>query len=153
MDVLDRLARAARAHDVQIAVAESLTSGSLASEVGAGDEASEWFRGGVVAYQTDVKERVLGVTPGIDPCSAECARQLAVGVRELLGADVAVSVSGVGGPEPEDGHEPGTVYVGWSAPGTIGDRLFSFDGDPDDVLRQSVAAAIAILVELLEDSD
>ena len=64
MSTADELARVVRARGVRVAVAESLTSGMLASQVGSGEGSSEWFAGGIVAYGTDVKERVLGLTPG-----------------------------------------------------------------------------------------
>src|SRR5687767_3132995 len=111
----DRIADAALRRRVRVAIAESLTCGLLASELGKGHDATEWFAGGVVAYQTDVKRRVLKVRAGVDPCSADCAEQLATGVRALLDADLAVSATGVGGPDAEDGHAPGTVYLGWSS--------------------------------------
>src|SRR5690349_20430325 len=120
MEELAQLSRTARAEGLRIAVAESLTSGQVAHTVGAGEHAAEWFAGGIVAYLVDVKERVLGVPPGTDPCSATCAEQLAIGARELFDADVSVSTTGVGGPDPEDGHAPGTVFLGWATPTEFG---------------------------------
>ena len=148
-----RLADAAARTGTTCAVVESLTSGKLAAEVGRGANAQEWFAGGIVAYQTRVKEDVLGLTPGTDPCSAACAEQLARGGRDVLGADVAVSTTGVGGPDPQDGHEPGTVYLGWATPEGAGHRLLHRDGDPAEVLDAAVAAALALLCELVDDSD
>lgn len=148
---LDRLARAGRG-GVRVAVAESLTSGLLCSQVGKGEDASIWFAGGVVAYLTRVKQTVLGVRPGTDPCSSTCAVQLAVGVRSLMGADVAVSTTGVGGPDPEDGHEPGTVYLGWATPSACGHRLLRLRGSPAEVLDDTVAAALSLLTELAEST-
>jgi nicotinamide-nucleotide amidase len=149
MTDIDRIADAALRRGIRIAVAESLTSGLLASEVGKGHDAAEWFAGGVVAYRTDVKENVLGVRQGIDPCSGECAEQLAAGVRRLLDADVAVSATGVGGPEPEDGHPPGTVYLGWSTGIGVGHRLLELDGDPTQILDRTVVRALELLAEVL----
>lgn len=140
------LSALARERCLRIAVVESLTSGGLAHAVGAGDEASEWFAGGIVAYMTDVKEHVLGVSAGVDPCSAECAEQLAAGGRELFAADVCVSTTGVGGPESEDGHAPGTVYIGWAIEGEHGHRLLQLDGSPEQVMDASIAAATELLV-------
>lgn len=150
-DRTERLAAAARDRDVRIAVAESLTCGKLASTVGDGNDAESWFAGGVVAYQVQVKESVLGVEPGIDPCSAECAEQLALGVRELLGVDIAVSTTGVGGPDPQDGHEPGTVYIGWATEDGAGHTRFDLPGGPDRVLDRTVDEAVAILERLVRD--
>jgi nicotinamide-nucleotide amidase len=146
----DDIADQALCRGIRIAVAESLTCGLLASELGKGHDAAEWFAGGVVAYRRDVKERVLGVHPGVDPCSEECAEQLAAGVRGLLDADVAVSATGVGGPDPEDGHRPGTVYLGWSAGVGVGHLLLQLEGDPEDVLAETVAQCVSVLEELLE---
>lgn len=146
MDDVTRLSLVARARGLRIAVVESLTSGRLAAEVGAGEAAVEWFAGGVVAYMTDVKEHLLGVTSGIDPCSAECAEQMAAGAREMFGADICVSTTGVGGPGSEDGHPPGTVYLGWACEGSHGYRRLNLRGDPATVLSGTVAAAMRLLV-------
>ena len=146
---IDRLADTARERGLRIAVAESLTCGKLASTVGAGTDAENWFAGGVVAYQMEVKEDVLGVQPGIDPCSSACAEQLARGVKRLLGVDVAVSTTGVGGPDPQDGHPPGTVFLGWATSDGEGHRQLALDGSPEEVLAQTVDASIALLDELV----
>lgn len=71
---------------------------------------------------------------------------MAVGVRWLLSADVAVSTIGVGGPEPEGGHPPGSVFLGWATSDACGHERLSLSGDPDDVLSQTVARALALLV-------
>lgn len=140
----------ARERSLRIAVVESLTTGAFAHAVGAGDAASEWFAGGIVAYMTDVKEVLLGVAPGTDPCSAECAEQLASGGRELFGADLCVSTTGVGGPEPEDGHAPGTVYLGWAVEGDHGHRLLELNGSPEEVMEMTIDAAIDLLAARAE---
>lgn len=146
------LARVARVRGLRVAVAESLTSGMLAASVGSGERSSEWFAGGVVAYGTDVKERVLGLRPGTDPCSAECATQLARGTRDLLRADVVVATTGIGGPEPVDGHAPGTVYLGWVAPSGEGATRLQLAGDPPEVLQATSDAALDLLVRLASAS-
>jgi len=144
-EVVARIATAALERGTQIAVAESLTCGTLCKTLGLGERSSEWLTGGVVAYQTRAKIDVLGLEPGTDPCSPECAEQLAVGVRELLGADLAVSTTGVGGPGPDGGHEAGTVYLGWATARGRGHRGFQFDGEPDEVLEQTVGAALDMI--------
>jgi len=145
MDDVAQLSRLARARGLRVAVAESLTSGTLAGAVGEGEQASEWFAGGIVAYMIDTKERLLGLQPGTDPCSAACAEQLARGARELFDVDIAVSTTGVGGPDAEDGHPPGTVFLGWATRSAAGHRQLSIDGDPDRVLTATVEAAVRML--------
>lgn len=140
------LADLARHRDLRVAVAESLTSGALASAIGAGPEASTWFGGGIVAYLPEVKERVLGFPSDRDPTSAECAEQLARGARELFDADVCVSTTGVGGPDADDGHPAGTVFLGWATRDEAGHRQLTFGGEPEDVLEATVEAAVELLI-------
>jgi nicotinamide-nucleotide amidase len=84
------------------------------------------LKGSVVAYMSDVKQSVLGVTAD-KVVSAECAGQMAEGVRMLTGADVGLSVTGVAGPEPQDDQPVGTVFFGLALPGrdveAVGTRL------------------------------
>lgn len=151
MDDIEHLSRIARSTGLRIAVAESLTSGRLASTVGAGEGAGSWFVGGIVAYLRDVKERVLEIEKGVDLCSAECAEQLALGAASLFDADVCVSTTGVGGPDAEDGHPPGTVFLGWAVRGETGHRLLRIDDEPAAVLEATVAAALRMLVARAEE--
>ncbi|WP_405371873.1 MULTISPECIES: CinA family protein [unclassified Microbacterium] len=149
-DQVERLAEIAGDAGIVCAVVESLTSGKLAAEVGRGASAQDWFAGGIVAYQVRVKEQVLGLEPGIDPCSAACAEQLARGAQKLLGADVVVSTTGVGGPDEQDGHPPGTVYLGWARGDELGHRLLQVSGEPEEVLGAAVDAALDLLLEVAE---
>ncbi|MEO7427919.1 MAG: competence/damage-inducible protein A, partial [Acidimicrobiales bacterium] len=101
-----------------MAVAESLTGGLVASRIVAVPGSSEWFRGGVVAYDSQVKQDVLGVPEG--PVVSEAAAMaMADGVRRLLGADVGLSTTGVAGPAEQEGQPPGTVWLGLA----IGDQV------------------------------
>ncbi len=142
---IDHLSALALSDGLRIAVVESLTSGGLAHAVGAGDEASRWFAGGIVAYMTDVKQHLLHLTAGVDPCSAECAEQLALGGLELFAADVCVSTTGVGGPDSEDGHPAGTVYLGWAVHDQHGHEHLQLEGGPDAVMAATIEAAIRML--------
>lgn len=142
---LERLSEVARERGLRVCVAESLTSGRLANTVGAGDGAGEWFAGGIVAYFTEIKERVLGLTPGTDPVSATSAEQLAEGARQLFDADLCVSTTGVGGPGSDGGHPAGTVYVGWASTEGVGHRMLALEGDPQEILDETVDTATKLL--------
>lgn len=144
----DEIGGLARDRSLTIAAAESLTSGAIASAFGRGDEASEWFAGGVVAYAERVKREVLGVTAE-SVLTAQCARELATGVADLLGADVAVAVTGVGGPDPEEGLPPGTVYAAVAVGERVTDAAWRFDGDPSAVVEQTVVAALRLVRDAL----
>ena len=98
------------ARGLTLAVAESLTGGLVASRLVDVAGASGWFRGGVVSYAPEVKFSVLGVPEG-PVVSAETAAAMATGVRDLLGADVGLGVTGVAGPDALEGEPPGTVHL------------------------------------------
>jgi nicotinamide-nucleotide amidase len=136
------------ASGLSIAVAESLTGGQLSARLAALPDASEWFRGGIVAYAAEVKYDLLGVPRG-PVVSAAAAAAMAEGTCRVLGADVAIAVTGVGGPDPAEGEPPGT---GWFAlhHGTQHEpRKERFSGEPVAVLRQTSDHAIAMLTDHL----
>jgi nicotinamide-nucleotide amidase len=145
---IDDIASRALERGAVIAVAESLTSGLILSELGRGEDAAEWFAGGAVTYSTTVKQRLLGVTPG-PVITAQCAEEMASGVARRFDADIAISTTGAGGPDAEEGRPAGTVYFGWAAAGRTGSELHHFDGPPAAVLDRTVDAALRLLRRLL----
>jgi nicotinamide-nucleotide amidase len=101
-----------------VAVAESMTGGLVSSRMVDVPGSSAWFKGGVVSYDSEVKFDLLHVPRG-PVVSEDAAKQMAVGVRELLGADVGLSITGVAGPAEQDGQPVGTVWFGIA----IGDEV------------------------------
>ena len=127
-----------------VAVAESLTGGLLCSRFARRKGAGDWFRGGVVAYSRSTKERLLGI--GDAPVVSESAAcSMAQSVARLLSADLAVAVTGVGGPDPEDGIPPGTVWIATYTAGRTEARLHHFDGDTTAICAQTCDTAEALL--------
>jgi nicotinamide-nucleotide amidase len=99
--------------------------------------------GGVVSYVTQAKRDVLGVEG--DVVTADAAMQMATSVRALFGADVGVGVTGVAGPERQEGQPVGTVFVAWAVPeGTRWCRL-ACAGAPDQIRREVVEQALALV--------
>jgi nicotinamide-nucleotide amidase len=152
MEQVDRrgaeLARVAAGADVSIAVAESLTGGALASRLARLPEASTWFRGSVVAYASSVKHELLGV-PDVHVVSEPSARAMAEGVSSLLRAEVAISVTGEGGPEPQDDVPVGTVWMAITDGGRTTARHLRLDGGPAAVVQGTCDAAVDWLTEHL----
>ncbi len=107
--------RAATGAGLTVAVAESLTAGAVCARIADVPGASLVLRGGVVAYATDVKAGLLGVPDLLlaqrGPVDPDVAVAMADGVRRRLGADIGAATTGVAGPGPADGHDPGTVYI------------------------------------------
>lgn len=145
----EAIARAAMRDGRTIAVAESLTGGKISCHLGAAPDSSDWFRGCLVAYASDVKHRVLGVPDG-PVVSGPAAAAMATGVAELLGADLAVAVTGVGGPDPQEDEPPGTVWFGVSSHGEVTTGLQRWDGEPEEVLDRTTAHALVLLERALE---
>lgn len=132
-----------------VACAESLTGGSLSARLAAAPESSTWFQGGVVAYTVQTKNRVLNVPPG-PVVTAACAETMANEVAQLLHADVAVAVTGVGGPGFEEGHPPGTVYFALFDDGEIITSQYThFDGSPEQVVDDTTTFVLAQLLDHL----
>ncbi len=128
----------------QLAVAESLTGGLLSAAIAQGKDARRWFKGGVVAYQRAVKETLLHVSEG-PLVSERCACEMAAGVAALLHADIGLAITGVGGPDPDEGHEPGTVWVAVRTPmGTRAEHLQIGGTSPDEVCSLSCRHAIEL---------
>lgn len=144
-EIARQVSRAALARGLTVGTAESLTAGVIATHLGGAGDASEWFRGAVVAYAKGVKFELLGVRPG-PVITAECARQMADGARRVLGTDVAVAVTGAGGPGPEEGQPAGTVYLAVAGPAGTEVEHRQFPGDPDRVVQQTVEAALTLLL-------
>jgi nicotinamide-nucleotide amidase len=141
-----------------LAVAESLTGGLLTSALVDVPGASAVLTGGVVAYDTALKHSVLGVDAVVlaahGAVHPDVAVQMAVGVRTALAvrgepAAIGLSTTGVAGPDPQDGQEPGTVFIGLA----IGHEVRSFplqlEGDRRSIREQTVQRALEILERFL----
>jgi nicotinamide-nucleotide amidase len=133
-----------------IGLAESVTGGMMAARLVGVAGASKWFRGGVVSYASEVKFDVLGVTPG-PVVSGDAAMQMAVGALRVLGSSVGLSVTGVAGPEEQDGQPVGTVFVGL----VIGQSTptfaeFRVPGDRERVRQYATISALNFLRQQLQ---
>lgn len=150
----ERIAARCTAAGLRVGVAESCTGGLVAAALSSRPGASAWLRGGVVSYATDVKRGLLGVDAGLladkGPVSAEVAAAMARGARLALGADLAVSVTGLAGPDgdPERDIPVGTVFLGWSGPNGSGAEKRFFSGNRGEVRAAARDAALELLLRV-----
>ena len=135
-----------------LVTAESLTGGGIGAALTAVSGASAVYKGGVISYTNEVKHGVLGVPEEIleahGAVSAPVAEAMAVGVRKLLDADVAVSVTGLAGPGGDDyGNPVGTVFIGYAdwERSLYVHRLFT--GSREEVRKQTIEAALKLVLE------
>lgn len=149
-----------------LATAESVTGGQLGATITSIPGASKIFRGGVIAYATDLKSSLLGVSSSVladgGAVQAQVALEMAIGVASKLGADFGLAVTGVAGPASQDGHLPGTVFVACvmrddqgSVVDSVVDELHLIpEGEDsreerDQVREETVAAALELLLTML----
>lgn len=142
---------------VSVGTAESLTGGLLCAALVDVPGASVGVRGGVVSYATEVKRDVLGVPADLlaahGTVSRPCAEAMATGARRVLGADWAVSTTGVAGPEPSEGKAVGTVHV--AVAGVVdgeqitAHRALTLDGDRSAIRSATVTEALRLLHDTL----
>lgn len=141
-----------RARGWTVATAESLTAGLLASTLAEVPGCSDVLRGGVVAYQADLKSTVLGVP--VTEVDAGVVRQavaeeMASGARTRLGADVGVATTGVAGPEPHAGEPVGSVWIAVASPTGVASSHLSLTGDRRSIRRATVTASLDLLLRQL----
>ena len=139
-----------RAGQQTVAVAESLTGGLVAASLTDIPGASVSFRGGVVAYATELKARLLGVDTRLlarhGAVHPQVAAGMADGVRSRLMASFGVATTGVAGPDPQDGQPVGTVHIAVSAADDTVVRTIALSGDRDEIRRLAVERALGLLL-------
>ena len=147
----ERIAATALQGGIRVGVAESLTSGAIASTLGAASDAGEWFSGGIVAYRPEVKFDVLGVPPG-PVITATAAQRMATGCARVLASTATVAVTGAGGPGPQEGPRAGTVFIAVRTEHDETVQQCWFPGDPRTVVMKTVEAALELLATTLENA-
>ena len=145
-----------------VGVAESLTGGLLVAELIRPPGASAVVRGGIVAYNTELKHSLLGVDVSVlavhGPVHPDVARQMAAGVRaaltvEGLPADIGISTTGVAGPDPQGGQPVGTVFVGIAIGIEIHVLELALEGDREAIRSTVVYESLLELTRLLALSE
>jgi nicotinamide-nucleotide amidase len=133
------------ARGITLGVAESLTGGLIASRLVNVPGASAWFRGGVVAYHEQVKFDVLGVPVG-PVVSEAAAAAMAQGVCRATGSDVGLGITGVAGPDDQEGVAPGSIFIGLRLPdGSTSTRELHLPGDRERVRQYGAISALDLL--------
>jgi nicotinamide-nucleotide amidase len=136
-----------------VAVAESLTGGALAAALVDVPGVSATFRGGVIAYATELKSELLGVDAALlaarGPVDPDVAVAMAAGVRDRLGATWGLATTGVAGPDPQDGHPPGVVLVAIAGPDDAGVEALALEGGRAAVRAAAVSGALELLLAVL----
>jgi len=155
MTLEEELGEKLRNRKLTIAVAESCTGGLLGSRVTDVPGSSEYFLGGVIAYQNEVKESLLHVPQDViashGAVSAQTVEAMASGCRELFKCDIAVSITGIAGPGGGSAEKPvGLVYVGLATASGMISRRFQWDRSRIQNKESSVRAAMEMILAALQ---
>ncbi|MFD3698253.1 CinA family protein [Streptomyces sp. NPDC058646] len=142
--------------DQTLAVAESLTGGMVAAEITAVPGASRSFRGSVTAYATELKHQVLGVDAALlaaeGAVNGRVAEEMAAGVRRVLGASWGIAITGVAGPDPQDGQPVGTVYVAVAGPEVRKTARLWLNGSRAEIRKESARTVLELLSSQLREN-
>ena len=135
-----------------LATAESCTGGMIGAMLTSVSGASKVYKGGVISYWSEVKQNLLNVAEedlrNLGPVSMQVAGAMAQGARKALHADVAISVTGLAGPDGDEfGRPVGTVFVGFDNGAKAVVKQHHFSGDREAVRRQAAEAALKLILE------
>ena len=150
MTLAERLVRLYAEKRLTCATAESCTGGGVSAAITDVPGASAIYLGGVVVYTESAKRTLLGVPQEIlsthRAVSRECAESMAVAIRDRLGADIAVSVTGLAGPGGDGAHPAGHVRFALATPDGVHSTLCQFPGDRPAVRTAAVSHALSLLL-------
>lgn len=140
-----------RQKQLKLGTAESCTGGLVGTILTAVSGASDVFLGGIIAYDNKAKREILGVSAETlekyGAVSERAASEMVAGAAKILGAHLAVSITGIAGPSGGSDAKPvGTVHIGIWADGSLIPTVQHFDGDRNAVRIQAAASAISRLL-------
>lgn len=135
-----------------LATAESCTGGMIGAALTSIPGASKVYKGGIISYWSEVKQNLLNVNPEdlekLGPVSMQVAGSMAQGARQALHADIAISVTGLAGPDGDEfGRPVGTVFVGFDSGAEIVVKRYCFEGDRNSIRNQAAKAALELILE------
>ena len=133
-----------RARSLSLGLAESVTGGLVAARLTGVPGASEVFRGSIVSYASEVKYDLLGVPEG-PVVTAEAAAEMAAGARRVLGAHIGLALTGVAGPDEQEGQPVGTLHVGLASDDGVTTASLRLPGTRDQMRQFSVISSLDLL--------
>ena len=151
--VLDR----ARERGLRIAVGESCTGGMLGARITAIPGSSDVFAGGVIAYDDEVKVKMLGVDPATlrahGAVSEQTAREMAAGIRRAIGAQIGVAITGIAGPGGGSVEKPvGLVWLAADVDGQARASHRVYPGNREEIRQRAAQAALDLVRRMLGDA-
>ena len=155
MSILESLHDLCVSKGISVAVAESCTSGLIASKLTLKSGSSTFFKGGIIAYQNDIKIKILGVDEQAilqyTAVSTEVVKQMAEEVRKSFLADYSIATSGYAGPSGGTSNNPtGTVFIAISSASGVDVERFIFSGDRQGIVSQASEKSLSLLYDAIK---
>jgi len=155
MSILESLHDLCVSKGVSVAVAESCTSGLIASKLTLKSGSSSFFKGGIIAYQNGIKIKLLGVDEQAilqyTEVSTEVVKQMAEGVKKSFLADYSIATSGYAGPSGGTNDNPiGTVFIAISSASEVDVERFIFSGDRQSIVGQASEKSFSLLYDAIK---
>lgn len=151
-ELTKQIANALTDRGLMLTTAESCTGGNLATALCAQDDTAAFYEVGVITFSDRAKQQMLGVeTSTLEKYTAvseQTVREMAAGIRERVGADISIAISGYAGPDGgDDGTPAGTVWFAWNICGQTMTKRELFSGECQDVIEKAVRYSLAVLLE------
>ena len=142
-------------YELTVTTAESCTGGMIASAIVSVAGASACFKEGYITYSNEAKKKLLGVREDTlkqyTVVSAQVAQEMAAGAAAAAQSSLAVSVTGVAGPDPDEGNPVGLVYIGIAFEGSVYAARFQFTGSREEIRRQAACEALALALGVVSE--
>ena len=156
IDSIGMLGRQLSSQSLWLATAESCTGGGIGQMLTSVPGCSRWYRGGVIAYCNQLKQELLGLDAAIllqhGAVSQAVVENMAIGACQCCNADLAVSISGIAGPNGGSVEKPvGLVWLAWADQGRVTSQMYHFSGNREAVRTAAILAAVSGLHDLLLD--
>ena len=150
-ETAEKLVKLLKKKNLTVTTAESCTGGMIASAIVSVAGASACFKEGYITYSNEAKKKLLGVREDTlkqyTVVSAQVAQEMAAAAQSSL----AVSVTGVAGPDPDEGNPVGLVYIGIAFEGSVYAARFQFTGSREEIRRQAACEALALALGVVSE--
>lgn len=154
---MEELLRLLKENHLTIGSCESLTAGLFCAELASLSGASSVLKGGIVTYQTSIKERVVGVDGSVieqeGVISAACAKEMAEKTAKLLDCDICVSFTGNAGPDAMEGKPVGCIYCGIYFQGVTKTMHLQLSGIRNEIRKQAVVCVVQAVIETINEQN
>ena len=152
-ETAEKLVKLLKKKNLMVTTAESCTGGMIASAIVSVAGASACFKEGYITYSNEAKKKLLGVREDTlkqyTVVSAQVAQEMAAGAAAQ--SSLAVSVTGVAGPDPDEGNPVGLVYIGIAFEGSVYAARFQFTGSREEIRRQAACEALALALGVVSE--